>query len=436
MNHTNFRPNGNATHLSGDWEEMLFFYDVDQSVTSTQKVLTDWTQYMFDSVGIEGIRLDAVKNYDYHAVSQVLDSLHQHGHNPGMVVGEFYDYNPASLKGWVDNVQGAMAQSTRDSVHVRAFDFALRGALKASCDQFGYDERNLFNSGMVNGAGASGYNVVTWVTNHDTRDSGLLIKYNPELAYAYIMTNNQIGMPCVFHTDYFASGFMRGRIKGLMKAHKRYIFGANAVDYLSGFGTSYSSYFVKGAASTTLIYQLHNNKQVIAAINYAGDTLDVYQKVNTGAIAVGDTFTNIYGVVDTLTTITANKEIHVRLPPRSFTVYVQGNHLDSLISLSDSILARDTVPVGVAETINQPASNVHVYPNPFTDYLNIDFGGQISGVVSTEVWDLSGKRIYAKSFINGTSNHLQIDPAINTPGFYLMKVTANGEEHYFKLVKH
>jgi hypothetical protein len=29
MTQANFKPNGNATQLSGDWDEMLFFYDVD-----------------------------------------------------------------------------------------------------------------------------------------------------------------------------------------------------------------------------------------------------------------------------------------------------------------------------------------------------------------------------------------------------------------------
>jgi alpha-amylase len=184
-----------------------------------------------------------------------------------MVVGEFYDYNPASLNGYISNVYNGMNQSTRDSIHVRVFDFALRGALKASCDQFGYDVRNLFTAGMVDGESGSGYNAVTFVNNHDFRDAGQPVTYQPELAYAYILTNNKLGkLPCVYYNDYFNSNFMRGRIKGLMHAHQRYIFGATSVDYLSRFSTPYGQYFVTGYANTSIIYQLHNpskNTEVI-----------------------------------------------------------------------------------------------------------------------------------------------------------------------------
>src|SRR5208283_1348752 len=102
----------------------------------------------------------------------------------------------------------------------------------------------------------------------------------------------KLGTPCIYLGDYYASNFLRGRIKGLMKASTEYVTGYDEIDYLSGFNTPYAQYFVNNQfQSTTIIFQIHNpvtNKNAIAAINFAGDTLDVYQNVNTNFIAAGD----------------------------------------------------------------------------------------------------------------------------------------------------
>ena len=437
MDLSNFRPNGSPTQLNGDWDEMLFYYDVDQNVASTRKDFTDFAEWMFDSVGIEGMRLDAVKNYPYYTVSEVLDSLNQHNHNPGMVVGEFYDYNPSSLTGYIANVNNGMTQGARASINMRVFDFALRGALKSACDQFGYDERNLFNSGMVNGVGGSGLNSVTFINNHDFRDPGQPVANNPELAYAYILTNNFLGVPCVYYPDYFGSNFMRGRIKGLMHANQRWIKGATSVDYLSRFNSPYNqSYPHTAYASTTVIYQQLNpvtNQDVIVAINFAGDTLDVYQQINMSHIAVGDTFTDIFGVAKPpiLTAITANKELHVMLPPRSFAVYVKGNHADSLISLGDTIAP---ILPNAIESITASQELAKIYPNPFSSMIMVSMNITSDEVVAAQITDLSGRVIYSDS--GKTQNgKIVIDPAIDNAGIYFLKLSTADRSATYKIVK-
>ena len=437
MDQSNFKPNGAPTQLSGDWDEMLFYYDVDQNVASTQKVFTDFSEWMFDSVGIEGMRLDAVKNYPYYMVSQVLDSLNQHHHNPGMVVGEYYDYNPSNLTGYIDNVRNGMSQSAKDSINVRVFDFAMRGALKSACDQFGYDVRNMFGAGMVNGAGGSGLNAVTFVNNHDFRDPGQPVTYNPELAYAYLLTNNFIGIPCVFYSDYFGSNFMRGRIKGAMHANQKYIKGATWIDYLTKFGNPYAQSFTGSQlASTTAIYQQHNpvtNQDVIVAINFAGDTLDVYQQVNMTNVAVGDTFTDIFGVAKPpiLTAITANKELHVMLPPRSFTVYVQGNHADSLISLTDTIAPVGPNGIAVESAVVEFAK---IYPNPFSSMIMVAMNSVSDEMVTAQITDVAGRLIYSDS--GKTQNgKLVLNPGIENPGIYFLKLSTAGRSETYKIIR-
>jgi alpha-amylase len=462
MNWTNFKPNGNPTTLNGDWDEMLFDYDLDQVYsTSTQTVLEDYAEWMFDSVHIGGMRLDAVKNFTYAYTSQIINYLNQNGNNPGMIVGEYYDFYPPNLLTFINNVNNGLTPSALDSVNMRVFDFGLRGGsnsvnggpggLYAACETYGYDARQIFTSGMVNyGGGSSGSsgggggnpkNVVTFVNNHDFRDPGQPIITNPELAYAFILTNNFLGIPCVFYSDYYQNNFMRGRIKGMMHANQRWINGSAWIENLSAVGDPHTQSFVSGANTTTVIYQQHNpttGEDVIVAINFSGDTLDVYQQVNTNvSVAVGDTFTDIFGagLPPILTAITPNQELHVILPPRSFTVYVQGNHIDSLISLGDT-LAPVTPPDTTTGIKPIQATNdfAKIFPNPFSSMIMVAMILPQDESVSAQVTDVSGRVIFTDEGMT-QSGKLILNPSINNPGIYFLKLSTTERSQTFKIVK-
>jgi len=438
MNWRNFKPDGNPTMLAGDWDEMLFYYDIDQYVASTQSILGAYENWMFDSVGIQGMRMDAVKNYTYDFSAQMLDSLYFHGHSPEMVVGEFYDYNPNNLTGFINNVNNNKSQ--QDTINMRVFDFAIRNTLLNSCQTFGYDVRNLFTGSMVDGGGGNKINAVPFVNNHDFRTVGQQLVLNPEIAYAYIILNQKLGTPCIYLGDYFASNFMRGRIKGLMHASQKYITGYDEIDYLSGFNTSYNQVFINNQfQSTTIIFQIHNpvtNRNAIAAINFAGDTLDVYQNVNTSFIAAGDTFTDVFRISPNITTnITPSNQIHVILPPRSFTLYVQGGDIaDSIISLGDTIAPVDTTNTAVREII-KAGDIVTVYPNPFSQQFNVELNTSINGLMSLDVFDLSGRRVYTETLMSPAAGVMTVSPPALSSGIYIMKVTANNSSQYFKIAK-
>lgn len=336
MNHPNFKPNGNPTQLAGDWDAMYFFYDYDQDVASTRNVLFDWTRWLWNDAGLRGLRLDAVKHFPYDFVGDLLDNLHDNSIDPGMVVGEFYDGSTATLKGWVDNVLANMDNDTKAAIIPRIFDFSLRFALEAACDQFGYDARNVFNASIVDAQGMSGFNAVTFVDNHDFRSTGQPVDNDPILAYAYILTNNQVGLPCVYYYDYYNRG-LKTKINDLITVHQRYIFGASQRDYLSRFSTPYYQNFISGYASTTLVYQLSgavSGRDVVVAINYAGETLKIDQQVNTTTmgLAVGEMLTEILAnSAEPITTVDSNGKIYIELPPRSYSVWVEGDLRDQVI---------------------------------------------------------------------------------------------------------
>ena len=310
-----------------------FFYDYDQTVPGTANALNDWSAWLWNDVGIRGFRMDAVKHFDPEYTGDLMDYLHDNSIDPGMVVGEFFDNNASVLEGWVNSVESYMDIDTKNAIDVRAFDFSMRASLKDACDAFGYDVRNVFNSGMVNSAGSNAYNVVTFVNNHDFRDAGQPVQNDPMLAYAYILTNNQIGLPCIFYPDYFQADvpnapatYLKAEIDELIQVHQDYIFQSGNVDYLSRFGTPYSSNYLGGFANTTLLYQLSGGiggKEVIVAINFAGETLKVDHEINMTNLTIGDKFDDLLGnSAFPEAVISGSNQIYIELPPRSYSVWI------------------------------------------------------------------------------------------------------------------
>ncbi|MBL7927102.1 MAG: T9SS type A sorting domain-containing protein [Bacteroidia bacterium] len=334
MDYTYFKPNGNPTCLCGDWDGMLFFYDYDHSETKTRDTLFAYTKWMWDSIGVKGFRVDAVKNFAPLFAAQTINYLHSNGYIPSVYVGEFYDYNPQSLKSWVDNVKAAMTPAAQQTINPRLFDFALQGSLKEACDNTGYDVRNVFNNGMVDGAGASGFNVVSFVNNHDFRNTSQSCDVDPLLAYAYILTNNAVGLPCVYYPDYYLNaGSYKKAIDDLMDVHKKFIHNTSFREYLNRFNTPFASNFIQGNSDKSLIYQLSGggsasciaNKDVIVAINFGNTTLKVDHQINTGNpfhSNVGDTLNDLFGNSNfPYAIVNGNAQIYIELPPRSYSVW-------------------------------------------------------------------------------------------------------------------
>lgn len=340
MNYSEFRPSSSGAAygetLAGEWNTMYFFYDYDQSQQDLRDTLYEWSEWLWDDVGIRGFRMDAVKHFDYSFVGDLLDQMHDSGKDPGMVVGEFFDTNPGVLQNWINNVEGSMDNDTKSAIDIRAFDFGLRHALKDACDAFGYDVRNVFHAGMVKSAGSDPFNVVTFVNNHDYRTASESVANDPMLAYAYILTNNQVGLPCVFYPDYYGVDLtpdyplvnLKDEIDQLMSIHQDYIYQSIADIPLSDFGSPYSAFYVGGYPNTTLSYQLTGGiagKEVVVVINFAGEDLDVYQKIDMTNVPSGEYFSDLTGnATNPLITVNANQELHLEIPARSYAVFVQG----------------------------------------------------------------------------------------------------------------
>lgn len=429
MNWQNFRPNGNPTNLAGDWDGMWFFKDIDQNTPSTRDVLFEWSRWLYQDAGFKGFRVDAVKHFPPDFMGDLLDYLHDEGVDPGMVVGEYFDGNPGTLAWWVNAVKGAMDQDTRDNINIRVFDFPLRQALKNACDAFGYDVRNVFNAAMADGNGLSGFDVVTFLNNHDFRYPGEEVINDPALAYAYLLTNNQLGIPCVFYPDYFDNRALAADIKALIEVHKRYIFGASQRYYLNNFGAGYNRNFISGFENTSLIYQLsgaQSGRNVIVAINFAGETLRVDQGIEMNGIMSGDTLTDILGTSGfPYAIVNGSNQVYLEVPARSYAIWVQGDLRKDLIAIEDPFVS---VRPLTSET------DVRLFPNPATNQLQVQFATPWTGSIAVSIFNIQGQRLQQLAW-NGDGTLATLSTTLLPPGMYLLQLQQGDKQATLPFMK-
>ena len=88
-----------------------------------------------------------------------------------------------------------------------------------------------------------------------------------------------------------------------------------------------------------------------------------------------------------------------------------------------------------------PEDNISVYPNPFTDKLNIYVKAKADDVVEVAVYDVMGRKVmqWAKETLKSDFYHITWDGITNSdacaPGIYLVRITLNGETVVRKVEK-
>ncbi len=371
---TSFRPNwngGGASTAGGatttcigpqySMQSMDYFYDYDHLQSMCKDTLIEWTKWAYDELAIRGIRMDAIKHFEPQFVGQMLNAMHAANKIPDFVVGEWYGQENPAIQNWVADVNASMTVAANAAIKPKVFDFALRESLKNICDN-GADARNAFYNSMRDARGMSGFNLVTFVNNHDMRSANptygdALVWHDPILAYAYILTNNQLGVPTVFYPDYYGypahntvfgtdsysfdyhpTGLspLKKEIDQLIQIQKKFINGSQNVYYLNHYGGALNpipspNNYTSGQHWRSLIYQLDSTgsagkREVIVAINFGDDSLKVNHLIaNVNRYPAGTKFTDILQKSSTAVTFTdIQNRIFISLPPKSFTVYIQG----------------------------------------------------------------------------------------------------------------
>ena len=445
---------------------MDYFYDYDHTQTKTTNALIDWTKWNFTNLGVKALRMDAVKHFTPSFVATMLNQVNAAGLTPSLVIGEYYDANPVVLRDWVRSVYDAgFNSSLPSSTQPRVFDFTLREALRNVTNNrlSAGDVRQVFSAGLVGGNYLAGSNVVTFLNNHDFRndyganDGGALIWYDPMLAYAYLLTNNKLGVPTIYYDDYFGypasssqhyKSYMpttlsplKCEIDALISVHKKYIFGSPDTYKLNASGSGYAANYISGSADKVLIYQLKGssttNKDVIVAINFGDVPLKVDHTINTnsGAIPVGTKFTDMLKRSDFPdATVDASNRIYIQLPARSYSVWVQGS--DPTI-IPTAVAAANSVCEGTPLTLNGSYTGALISdityhwtgPNGFSSNLqNPQIGNVTPSNAGTYTLSLNYNCEYCKALISTVNVAIKATPSkptVTSPLSYCQNSTAS-----------
>ena len=127
----------------------------------------------------------------------------------------------------------------------------------------------------------------------------------------------------------------------------------------------------------------------------------------------------------------------MKLPPRSFSIYVQGNHQDSLISLGDTLAPPppvDTTPTSGIRPIAQSNDFATVFPNPFSSMIMVAMNMPQDELVTAQIADVSGRVLYSDQGMT-QNGKLILNPSIENAGIYFLKLNTAERWATFKIVK-
>ncbi len=105
---------------------------------------------------------------------------------------------------------------------------------------------------------------------------------------------------------------------------------------------------------------------------------------------------------------------------------------NSIVNVSNVAIENADGSSATTAARNTAAINGRLYPNPFTDFVNIDFNNtSANNNISVEVYDLAGRLGYRKTFgkLSAGSNTLRVgaaDAGMKT-GVYIMTLSVNGK---------
>ncbi len=191
------------------WEEVvddelgnydyLMFADIEFRNPYVRQELKHFGKWYYDTIGFDGVRLDAVKHIAPEFYNEWLDYMRAEV-KPGLfAVGEYWAPGDLPLmKKYLDAVNGKMS----------LFDAALHHNFhSASKEGKGYDLTTIFNNTLVQDAPTF---AVTVVDNHDTQPlqslEAPIDEWFKGIAYALILLREG-GYPCVFYPDLYGSHY-------------------------------------------------------------------------------------------------------------------------------------------------------------------------------------------------------------------------------------
>jgi hypothetical protein len=338
--------------------------DINMRANGADSASLDWPLRQVEQwrrqMQVSGFRIVHDAEISPDVVGALLNQLHAKEQTPNLLaIRTLEKKSPQKMAAWVNALLNALTPEAEREVDARVFDYPLREALRRACLDPTYDTRQIFGAGIRDATALSGYKIVTFVNSPEFYRSrepgettGLLLE-DPMLAYAYVLTNNQLGLPAVFYGDYFGAESeieyyldkapLRESIDQLIKVHREYIFNSIEVEYLNRLGAERAAHYLSGDPKRALIFQMDGGntpagraakpkgRDVLIAINFSEAPLQVIQEINMANLGPGDRFSDVLGrsnaremVVGAFPEHGVGNAVLIDLPPRSYSVWVQG----------------------------------------------------------------------------------------------------------------
>jgi alpha-amylase len=202
--------NGNYAYLMG--------CDLDFQNPEVQEEISRWGRWYLDLTGVDGFRLDAIKHISAWLFPSWLDEMERHAGRDLFVVGEYWNGDVRTLRGYLEAVGWRM--SVFDvPLHYRLYEASLMGTQ--------FDMRRIFDGTVVEQCPT---HAVTFVDNHDSQPlqalESVVAPWFKPLAYALVLLRRD-GYPCVFLADYDGAEYEdRGRdgnLHSVSMASHRYL---------------------------------------------------------------------------------------------------------------------------------------------------------------------------------------------------------------------
>jgi alpha-amylase len=176
--------------------------DFDYGRWDVREEMKYWGKWFVDEVGLDGLRLDAVKHITAGYIREWTGHVRAATGKPLFTVGEYITGDTRTLNDylWYVSASGDYPQE------MSLFDFPLRFRFKDASWKWGaFDLRTLNGHTLM---AELPLKAVTFVENHDYQfgrdpDSHVQDWFKP-LAYAFILLRDR-GYPCVFFPDYYGS---------------------------------------------------------------------------------------------------------------------------------------------------------------------------------------------------------------------------------------
>ncbi len=312
-----YRFYGKQWHKQTDTENVNYDYlmgaNIDYNNKEAVKAVTDWGKWYYDTVKMDGFRLDAIKHIGIDFYKKWLKDLRGHIGRDVFAVGEYWSGELDRLINYLDATDNSLS----------LFDVPLHYAFfEAATSDGKVDLSKLFNDTLVK---ERPDNAVTFVDNHDTQPGQALESFVPDWfkqsAYALILLRKD-GIPCVFYGDYY--GIPHDKVapviglKKLLAVRKKYAYGEQK-DYfddpsLVGF-TRMGDEEHKNSAVAVLLTDMEGGKK----------------KMNVGKKFAGEKFMDVLGNITEHVTIDSEGFGEFKVQNGSVSVWLREKAYEDII---------------------------------------------------------------------------------------------------------